>query len=67
MYTRLVKSRCILERELIKTSMALAYSSPDHFAYNVMKSPDYLTVVDGEVINIVKCVPLEVKIQHGDS
>ena len=55
----------ILERELIKTSMALAYSSPDHFAYNVMKGPGYLAVVAGEVIHIVKCVPVEVKIQHG--
>ena len=32
-----------------------------------MKGPGYMAVVAGEVVHIVKCVPVEIKMEHGES
>ena len=35
--------------------------SPDEFAYHLMKGPGYMSVIVGEVVHIIKCIPVEVK------
>ena len=32
-----------------------------------MKGPGYIAVIAGKVVHIVKCVPVEVKMEHGES
>lgn len=63
LYLDLVRQRCTVERETIKNSLAIATNSPDEFAYNLMKGPGYMAVPSGEVIHIIQCVPVEVKVQ----
>ena len=46
-------------------SLSIATRSPDEFAYHLMKGPGYMAVVGGEVVHIIKCVPVEVTVQHG--
>ena len=41
--------------------------SPDDLAYDLMKEPGYMAVVAGEVDHIVKCVPVKIKMEHGES
>ena len=38
----------------------------DEFAYNLMKGPGYMAVTSGEVVHVIKCITVEVMIQHGD-
>ena len=47
--------------------MSIATQAPDGFAFDLMKGPGYMAVVAGEVVHIVKCVPVEIKMKHGDT
>ena len=62
----LIRQRCALEKETIKNSLAIAAQSLDEFAYNLMKGPGYMAVPSGEVIHIIQCVPVEVKVNQQD-
>ena len=53
-----------MERQIIKNAFSLAIHSPDDFAYQIMKGPGYMAILSGEVVHIIKCTPVEVKIQH---
>lgn len=46
--------------------MSIASQSPDEFAYRLMKGPGYMAVSGGEVVHIIKCVAVAVKIQNGN-
>ena len=66
LYLDVVTQRCNLERQTLKNALAIATQSPDEFAYHLMKSPGYMAVVAGEVVHIVKCIPVEVRIKPAD-
>lgn len=67
LYMDVVQQRCNLERETIKNSLAIASFAPDEYAYHLMKeTPGYTSVVSGEVIHVMKCVPVEVQVMHGE-
>ena len=66
LYRDVVYQRCNLERETLKNSLTIATQAPDEFAFNLMKGPGYMAVVAGEVVHIVKCIPVEVIVEHGD-
>ena len=65
LYRGVLVQRCNLERQTIKNSLSIAKQSPDDFAFDLMKGPGYMGVSAGEVVHIVKCVPVEVKVHHG--
>jgi len=64
LYRDVLKQRCELEQQVLKGALSLAVNSPDEFAYQIMKGPGYMAVVSGEVVHIIKCTPVEVKVQH---
>lgn len=64
MYQDILIQRCNLEKQVIENTIGLAKQSPDEFAYNIMKGPGYMALLAGEVAHIVKCIPLEVRIQQ---
>lgn len=66
LYRDALLQRCNLERQTLKNSLSIATQSPDQFAYNLMKGPGYMAAIAGEVVHIVKCLPVEVTIEHGD-
>ena len=66
LYRDVLLQRCNLERETLKNALAIATQAPDEFAYNLMKGPGYMAVTAGEVVHVVKCIPVEVMTQHGD-
>ena len=55
---------CELERKEIQNSLSLTSNFPDEFAYNAMQKPGYIARLAGEEVHIVKCTPINVKIQH---
>lgn len=64
LYRNVLQQQCYLEQKILKNALALATHSPDAFAYHLMQGPGYMALLAGEVIHIVKCVPVEVKIAH---
>lgn len=56
--------RCNLERQFLKNSLSIATHSPDEFAYHLMRGPRYMAIV--AVVHIIKCLPVEVALEHGD-
>lgn len=62
LYRNILLQQCNLEQQLLQNALAIATQSPDIFAYYLMKGPGYMALLAGEVIHIVKCVPVEVKI-----
>lgn len=67
MYHNILVQQCEIEKKLLHNSLALATIAPDQFAYALKKKPGYMAFSAGEVIHILKCVPVEVKIVgHSD-
>lgn len=66
LYRDILQHRCNLERETLKNALAIATKAPDEFAYNLMKGPGYMAVAAGEVVHVIKCIPVEVQVEHGD-
>jgi len=64
LYRDILKQRCNLEQQVLKGALSLAINSPDEFAYQIMKGPGYMAVISGEVVHIIKCTLVDVKIQH---
>lgn len=62
LYRNILQQQCTLEQKTLQNALAIATQSPDIFAYHVMKGPGYMAVLAGEVIHIVKCVAVEVKV-----
>ncbi|CAD6243041.1 GSCOCG00012645001-RA-CDS [Cotesia congregata] len=67
LYVDVIRKRCKLEKEMLKNTLSIASTQPDEFAYRYMEGPGYMAVVAGEVVHIVQCVPVEVKIQHKET
>lgn len=67
LYRDVITQRCNLERQTLKNGLTIATQAPDDFAYHLMKGPGYMAVVAGEVVHIVKCIPVEVKIEHAET
>ena len=61
LYHDVLTQRCILEQQVFRNTSTLATQSPDKCAYHLMKGSGYVSVIAGEVVNIVKCIPVEVK------
>ncbi|XP_077272765.1 uncharacterized protein LOC143903177 [Temnothorax americanus] len=64
LYRNILLQQCRLELKMMQNALAIAARSPDIFAYHFMKGPGYMALLAGEVIHIVKCVPVEVKLTH---
>lgn len=64
LYRNLLNQQCNLEQRMLQNTLAIATQSPDIFAYHLMKGPGYMALLAGEVIHIVKCVPVEVKLRQ---
>ncbi|XP_067209983.1 uncharacterized protein [Linepithema humile] len=62
LYRNLLLQQCRLEQQILHNSLAIATQSPDIFAYHFMKGPGYTALLSGEVIHIIRCVPVEVKV-----
>jgi len=60
LYRNVLQQQCNLEQRVLKNALALATHSSDAFAYHVMQR--YMALLAEEVIHIVKCVPVEVRL-----
>lgn len=66
LYKDIIIQKCELERQTLKNFLSFATQSPDEFAFDLIGS-GHMAVLAGEVVHIVKCIPVEVKVEHGNT
>lgn len=64
LYKDLIEQKCAVEKQVLQNALSLASIAPDEMAFRIMKGPGYTAVTSGEVIHLIKCVPVECKIRH---
>lgn len=64
LYRDIMEQKCALERQILQNALSLSSIAPDEMAFRIMKAPGYTAVTMGEVIHLVKCVPVECKFRH---
>ncbi|XP_070517512.1 uncharacterized protein [Cardiocondyla obscurior] len=64
LYRDIMEQKCALERQVLQNALSLASIAPDEMAIRLMKGPGYTAVTSGEVIHMIKCIPVECKIRH---
>lgn len=63
LYKDILTQRCLLEQKVLRNSLSLASIEPDLFALNYMQGPGFLSVIGGEIIYIIKCIAVNVKLR----
>lgn len=66
LYRDIMEQKCALERQILLNALSLASIAPDEMATRIMKVPGYTAVVAGEVMHLIKCLPVPCKIRHLD-
>lgn len=64
LYKDIMEQKCALERQILQNALSLSSIAPDEMAYRIMKSPGYTAVTAGEVIHLIKCIPVDCVIRH---
>ena len=64
LYSDVIEKQCKLERKVIINALNIATISPHLLAYQIMGGPGYVSLLAGEVVHIVKCVQVEVKVRQ---
>lgn len=67
LYKDIMEQKCALEKQILQNALSLSSIAPDEMAFRIMKSPGYTAVTAGEVIHIIKCVPVECKLRRTDT
>jgi len=62
LYRNILLQQYNLEQQMLQNFLAITTQSPDIFAYHFMKGPGYMALLSGEVIYIIKCMFIKVKI-----
>lgn len=63
LYRYIMEKKYSLEKQILQNALSLASIAPDEMAYRIAKGPEYTTVISGEVIHLIKCVPVEYKVR----
>lgn len=64
LYKDIITQKCALEQQVLKNAIALANIAPDEVAYSIMKEPGYMATTAGEVLHVVRCIPIEAQLRR---
>lgn len=64
LYRDIMEQKCALEKQILENALSLSSIAPDEMAFRIMKAPGYTAVVAGEVIYIIKCVPVTCRVRQ---
>lgn len=67
LYRDVMTQKRALERQILENALSLASIAPDEMAYRIMKAPGYTAVTAGEIIYIIKCIPVTCYLQGQDN
>lgn len=64
MYKDIMEQKCAIEKQVLENALSLAAIAPDEVASKFMKAPGYTAVIAGDVIHLIKCMPVECRVRH---
>lgn len=64
LYHNVMQQRCELEKQGLNNALSYATLQPNEFAYRLMKGPEYMAVAAGEVIFVIKYIPVDVLLRR---
>ncbi|XP_076549270.1 uncharacterized protein LOC143308190 [Osmia lignaria lignaria] len=64
LYKDVVMQRCHLERQVIQNALALIHVAPEEMALAITKQPGHMAISAGEVIHIIKCIPVSCRLRR---
>lgn len=67
LYKDIMEQKCALERQILQNVLSYSGVAPDEMAYRIMKTPGYTAVIAGEVIHLIKCMPVDCRIRHTET
>lgn len=62
MYKAFSKRYCDLTKNYLHSLISLARQNPEEFAWAYVQKPGYTAVLRGEVIYLIECIPVKVKV-----
>ena len=66
LYQDIMEQKCALERQILQNALSLASIAPDEMAHRIMKAPGYTAITAGEVLHLIKCVPVECRVRQAE-
>jgi hypothetical protein len=67
LYQDIMEQKCALERQILQNALSLTSIASDEMASKIMKAPGYTAVTAGEVIHLIKCIPVTCKVRHTET
>ncbi|CAK9824012.1 Retrovirus-related Pol polyprotein from transposon 297 [Anthophora retusa] len=67
LYRDVVKQKCALERQIMHNALTLIHVTPAEVATTIAKEHGFMAIASGEVIHIVKCIPVVCQVRHTDT
>lgn len=67
LYRDIITQKCRLEQQVLWNALSLAKQKPHEFAYTLMEGPGYMAITAGEIIHIIKCIPVEIEFRPSEA
>jgi len=64
LYTKIMEQKCALEKQILQNALSLSSIAPDEMAFRIMKTLSYTAVTAGELINLIKCIPVDCRVRQ---
>ncbi|XP_076661080.1 uncharacterized protein LOC143364870 [Halictus rubicundus] len=61
LYRDVIRQKCELEIQIMQNALTQLHIAPEEVATAIMKEPGFIAVPAGEVVHIIKCVPVTVQ------
>ncbi|KAH0944579.1 hypothetical protein HN011_004488 [Eciton burchellii] len=53
------EQQCALEKQILQNTLSLSSTALDEMAFRIMKTTGYTAVTAGEMVHLIKCIPVE--------
>ncbi|CAK9807063.1 hypothetical protein ANTQUA_LOCUS5127 [Anthophora quadrimaculata] len=67
LYRDVMNQRCALERQILHNALTLIHVAPAEVATTIGREHGFMAIPRGEVIHIVKCIPVVCQVRHTDT
>jgi len=61
-----MEQKCALKKQILQNALSLSSIAPE-MAHRIMKAPGYTAVAAGEVIHLIKCIPVECRVHQTEN
>jgi len=59
-----MEQKCAFEKQILKNTLSLSNIASDEMAFHIMKTSGYTSVMAGEVIHLIKYIPVDCRVRY---